>query len=212
MLSGPAVALDHRPVIRPSGWWYLVAVSFGVAGVIAGVIAVTRGFGDARDAGLSASAAAPGEDQPLSITRPGGYTVAYSGPIVAHSTADQSELIESLRVTITPAGGGAPLPLRHYEGLNDITADGQQYVPLLTVRFDEAGEYLLRTNSVGLDPERSAVIVSESPYAKLRAGISRASALLALGLFLAVLTGVILGRTRARAKRAAALSWRAAPR
>ena len=121
-----------------------------MAGVVAGLIAVTRGFGDARDAGLSASAAAPGEDQPLSITRPGGYTVAYSGPIVVRSSAEQADLAESLRVTITPAGGGAPLPLRPYEGLNDLTEGDLQYVPLLTVRFEEAGDYLdQRTSGEG---------------------------------------------------------------
>lgn len=212
MLPGAAVGVDPRPVVRPSGWWYLVAVALAVGGIIAGLMAVTRGFDDARDAGLGASAAAPGEDQPLSIPEPGGYTVAYSGPVVVRSTAEQAQLAESLRVTITPAGGGAPLPLRPYEGLNDLTEGDLQYVPLLTVRFEEAGDYLLRTNSVGLEVDQSAVIVSESPYAKLRAGLARAAALLALGLFLAVLTAVILGRTRARAKRAVALSWRGGPR
>ena len=41
MLPGAAVGVDPRPVVRPSGWWYLVAVALAVGGIIAGLMAVT---------------------------------------------------------------------------------------------------------------------------------------------------------------------------
>src|SRR5690606_32036739 len=104
---------------------------------------------------------------------------------------------------VRPAGGGEPLPLAPYDGLNDLEQDGQQYVPLLTVRFEEAGEYVLTTAPVpglGLDPDRAGVVVSESPYRKLRDGLERALLLLVVGTALAVLLTVILAQARGRAK------------
>lgn len=167
------------------------------------VTAVVRGFGDARDAGLDASAAAPGVDQTLTITEPGGYTLAYSGPIVVRSTADQAQLVDDLQLAIVPADGGAALTLQAYDGLNDLEQDGQQYVPLLTVRFDDPGDYVLRSSGTsGIDAERSALVVSESPFRKLRSGVERAAVILVVGLALAVLVTVILARTRGRSRRA----------
>jgi hypothetical protein len=170
---------------------------------VACVVALVRGFGDARDAGLDASAAAPGVDQTLTINETGGYTVAYSGPIIVTSTAEQEELAEDLQLAIVPADGGEALPLRPYEGLNDLEQDGQQYVPLLTVRFEESGDYVLRSSSTsGVDRERAALVVLESPWGKLRSGAERAVLLLVVGFALAILVTVILARTRGRAKAA----------
>lgn len=167
------------------------------------VLAIVRGFEAAEDAALDASAAAPGVDQTLTISDPGGYTLAYSGPVLVRSTAQQEQLAEDLRLSIEPVDGGAALPLVPYEGLRDIEQDGQQYVPLLTVRFTEPGDYVLRSSSAaGVDLERSALVVLESPYRKLQDGAERAGAILVVGLALALLVTVILARTRGRAKKA----------
>ena len=152
------------PVVRPRRWWYLVPVGLALLAVIGGIVAVQRGFRDAEQTARDASAAAPGADQPLSIPEPASYTVAYFGPIIVRSTADQAQLAEDLRLSIVPADGGAPLELRPYDGLNDLTEGGEQYVPLLTVRFETAGEYVLRSSATsGIDRERAGVVVSESP-------------------------------------------------
>lgn len=191
------------PVVRPRGWWYLVPVALALLAVVGGIVAVQRGFRDAEQTARDASAAAPGADQPLSIPEPSSYTVAYFGPTIVRSTEDQARLAEDLRLSIVPAGGGAPLELRPYEGLNDLTEAGEQYVPLLTVRFETAGEYVLRSSvTSGIDRERAGVVVSESPYRKLRSGAERGVALFGAGLFLAILVAVILGRTRGRSQAA----------
>ncbi|QYG92682.1 hypothetical protein HC251_09720 [Iamia sp. SCSIO 61187] len=191
------------PVVRPRGWWYLVPVALALLAVVGGIVAVQRGFRDAEQTARDASAAAPGTDQPLTIPEPASYTVAYFGPIIVRSTQDQARLAEDLQLRIVPADGGAPLELRPYDGLNDLTEDGEQYVPLLTVRFDTAGEYVLRSSATsGIDPERAGVVVSESPYRKLRSGAERGVVLLVVGIFLAVLVAVILGRTRGRSRAA----------
>lgn len=191
------------PVVRPRGWWYLVPVALALLAVIGGIVAVQRGFRDAQQTARDASAAAPGAEQPLSIPEPASYTVAYYGPIIVRSTVDQAQLAEDLRLSIVPADGGAPLELRPYDGLNDLTEGGDQYVPLLTVRFETAGEYVLRSSATsGIDRERAGVVVSESPYRKLRSGAERGVAVLGVGIALATLVAVILGRTRGRSRAA----------
>jgi len=179
-------------------------VALAIAAFVLSATAIARGFGDARDAALDANAAAPGIDQTLTIVDPGGYTVAYSGPVLVRTEGEQEDLAEQLGLSITPADGrGAPLALRPYDGLNDIEQDGQQYVPLLTVRFEQTGDYVLRSSStLAVDRERSALVVHESPYRKLREGAERAVVILVVGIFLAILVTVILARTRGRAKAA----------
>jgi hypothetical protein len=189
------------PVVRPRGWWYLVPAALAVFACVACVAAVRQGFQDAEDVATQASTAAPGVEQTLTIADPAGYTVAYYGPIIVSSTDQRDALIEDLEISILPADGGEALPLRPYEGLNDLTAEGQQYVPLLTVRFEQPGDYVLRSSpTAGVDRERAGVAVSESPYRKLRSGAERAVVILAVGLALAILVTVILARTRGRAK------------
>jgi hypothetical protein len=191
-----------RPTVRPSGWWYLAAAALAVLGLVLGGILVGRAFGDAQRAGFDASLVQAGEDQTLTILEPGGYTIAYSGPVIIYTVDDRRALIERLGIEIRPAGGGDPLPLGEYDGLNDLEQDGAQYVPLLTVRFDQAGDYVLTTAGAGLDPERSAIVVSESPFRKLREGVENALVVVAVTWLLAILGTVILARIRGRAKRA----------
>lgn len=197
------MAAPPPATVRPLGWWYLVPVALAAAACVLCVVAVVRGFGDAREAALDANAAAPGSDQTLTIVDPGGYTIAYSGPIIVRSTSQQEQLAEDLQLAIEPVDGGAPLELRPYDGLNDLEQEGQQYVPLLTVRFEVRGDYVLRsTRTSDIDLDRSALVVHESPYGKLRSGAERAVVILVVGLALALLITVILARTRGRAKAA----------
>jgi hypothetical protein len=197
------VAAPPPATVRPLGWWYLVPVALAAAACVLCVVAVVRGFGDAREAALDANAAAPGSDQTLTIVDPGGYTIAYSGPIIVRSTSQQEQLADDLQLAIEPVDGGAPLELQPYDGLNDLEQEGQQYVPLLTVRFEARGDYVLRsTTTAAIDRDRSALVVHESPYGKLRSGAERAVVILVVGLALAVLITVILARTRGRAKAA----------
>ncbi|HMJ78299.1 MAG TPA: hypothetical protein VK507_20120, partial [Iamia sp.] len=162
------------PRPRPHGSWYLVPAALMLLASVACILAIRQGFLDAEDTATRANTAAPGVDQPITITEPAGYTVAYYGPIIVHTTSDRDRLIEDLELSITPVDGGAALPLRPYDGLNDLTAEGQQYVPLLTVRFEQPGDYTLRSSlASSIDRERAGVAVSESPYRKLRRGAER---------------------------------------
>lgn len=188
------------PSVKPGGWWYLVPVTLAIVAVVGFGVAIRRGFADAERAGLEASAAAPGVDQTITIVEPGGYTIAYSGPLLIFDTVDQERVARTLEISIVPADGGAPLELRAYEGLNDIEADDQQYVPLHTVRFEEPGDYVLRSSTTSeADPRQAALVVSESPWRKLRSGVARAAVILVVGILLAILAAVILARIRGRA-------------
>lgn len=189
--------------IRPSGWWYLVPVAIAVVAWIVGVRLLIGGFTDSRDVFFDANLAAPGQDQALTISEPGSYTIAYVGPSLVRSTSEQEQLAQDLRISVVDAGTGEALALQPYEGLNDIEEDGQQYVPLLTVRFDDPGDYVLRSSSLAVtDPRESGLVVHESPFRKLRDGLVRGAAVAVVGTLIAILVAVILARTRGRAKRA----------
>ena len=120
-----------------------------VVGFVLAAMTVVGAFGDARNAGFDAALAGPGEEQLLTIDAAGAYTVAYTGPVVVRSETEQRTLAADLDVSITPAGGGDPLPLATYEGLNQLEQDGAQYVPLLTVRFEDPGDYVFRSLAHG---------------------------------------------------------------
>lgn len=193
-----------RPRVRPSGWWYLAAVVGFVVGLVLAVLTLVGGFRSAEEAGFSANLAGPGEEQLLTIDEPGAYTVAYTGPLVVFSTRDQEELVGALAVSIVPVDGGAPLVLAPYDGLNDLEQDGAQYVPLQTVRFTEAGDYTFTSSPMArLDSEKSRLVVSQSPFRKLREAAVRSVLIATVAAFLAGLSMVILGVTRGRAKRTA---------
>lgn len=206
-----------RPAIRPSGWWYLAAVAGFIAGLVLAVSTLVGGFRAAQEAGFSANLAGPGEEQLLTIDEPGAYTVAYTGPIVVSSTQEKDELVNALAVSIVPVDGGAPLALAPYDGLNDLEQDEAQYVPLQTVRFTDAGDYTFTSSPMAqLDAEKSRLVVSESPFRKLREAAVRSVLIAVVAAFLAGLSMVILGVTRGRAKRVARLAappppWPPAP-
>lgn len=192
-----------HPAIRPSGWWYLAPVLGVVVGLVVALLTMADGLEEARTAGFDAALAGPGETQLLTIEERGSYTVAYTGPLVVFDETDQQDLAHDLDISITPADGGAPLALAPYEGLNDLEQEGAQYVPLLTVRFEEAGDYTFTSSSAaGLDREQSRLVVLESPWQKLREGAVRAATIVAVASLLALLVVVILARTRGRARRA----------
>ncbi len=197
-------AAPARPTIRPSGWWYVTPVVGLVVGLVLGAMSLVSGFHDAQSASFDAALAGPGETQLLTIEESGSYTVAYIGPLVVFTEGDQARLAQDLDISITPDDGGAPLVLAPYQGLNDLEQDGAQYVPLLTVRFDQPGDYTFASSSAaGLDREQSRLVVLESPWRKLRDGATRGVVTVAVATFLALLVVVILARTRGRAKRAA---------
>lgn len=208
---GPPAPAPPRPVVRPSGWWYAAAVALAVIGVVLAGYALRQGFRDAEAAALDSTATSLGTDQTITITRPQSTTVAYTGIQVTFDEQDRQDLIRDLEVSIVGAGDGQELPLGEYDGYRPIndTVDGRaaEYLPLFTVRFDQPGDYVLSTRAVpGVDLDQSAVVVSESPFRKLRDGARRAAAFAGGGTLGWLLLTMILARTRGRAKRA----WRAA--
>lgn len=207
---GAPVPVRPRPVVRPSGWWYLAAVGLAVLGLVLAGYAIRQGFRNAEAAALDATSTALGSEQTITIARPQSTTVAYAGLRVTFDEADRLDLIERLDVRIE-AADGSEVRLDEYEGYRPITdvVDGRdvEYLPLFTVRFDQPGDYVLSTRIVpDVDLDESAVVVSESPFRKLRDGLRRAMAFAVGGLLGWLLLTVILARTRGRAKRA----WEAA--
>lgn len=206
-IGSPVPPLRPVPVIRPSGWWYVAAVGLALLGVVLGGYAVRQGWRDANDAGRDATATALGDEQTITIPRPVSTTVGYSGLELTFTEEDRQDLIDDLDVRIVAAGSGAELPLGTYEGYRPLKSVQQgrdvEYLPLFTVRFDTPGDYVISTRTVpGVNLDDSAVVVSESPFARLRAGLRRAAGFAVGGIAASILVSMILGRTRGRAKRA----------
>ncbi|HYI63214.1 MAG TPA: hypothetical protein VEW93_15595 [Acidimicrobiales bacterium] len=198
------------PSVRPSGWWYALPVLGLVLAGLVGVEILRDGWRDAQQVFLRANVVAPGEDQTITIDEPGGYTIGYVGEAVLGGDADKERFAEELAIEVLPADGAAPLALVPYEGFQELPSpeDQTQYVPLRTVHFAEEGDYVLRSRpQPELDPERTLLVVTQSPYRKIAAAGRTAGLLAVVAPFLAVLVTVILARARGRAKRAA----RAAP-
>lgn len=194
--------------IRPSGWWYLAAVGLVVVGLVLAVVTVVRAFGETRDRAFEVNAAGLGETQTLTIDQPGSFTIGYVGPTRATGESAQRRLADDLAPSVAPAAGGAPLPVRRYDGFYDASEAGEQYVPLFTVRIDVAGEYALRSEALpDVDPERARVVMLKSPFQPLREGLIMAAVLALVGLGLGILAAVILGVNRGRAKRVRAATW-----
>lgn len=190
--------------VRPPGWWYaLPAVGLLVAGIIG--IQVVRGGGEAaRDVVTDANLAILGEEQPITIEEPGGYTIGYVGPAPL-SDVERDRLVAEMVIEVRSAPGGAPLALAPYEDFQQMASaeDGGWYVPLLTVHFPEEGDYVLESQlHPSLDPRSSALVLTQSPYRKIADALRIAALLMAVSLFLAVLVAVILARIRGRSRRA----------
>ncbi len=203
---GAPVPVPPRPTLRPSGWWYAAAAGLAVLGLVLAGYALRQGFRDAQAAALDATTTPLGSEQTITVTRPQSVTVAYSGLLLTFDEPDRLDLIDRLDVRIQ-APDGSEVPLREYEGYRPIKdlVDGRQaeYLPLFTVRFDQIGDYVISTRTVpGVDLDESAIVVSESPFRKLRDGLRTAAAFAAGGVFAWLLVTVIVARTRGRAKRA----------
>ncbi len=190
--------------VQPSGWWYaLPAVGLLVAGIFG--IQVVRGGGEAaRDVVIDANLAILGEEQAITIEEPGGYTIGYVGAAPL-SDGERDRLAQELVVEVRPFAGGAPLALERYEEFQQMSPseDGAWYVPLLTVRFPEEGDYVLESDvPASLDPRSAALVLTQSPYRKIADALRIAATLMVVAVFLAVLGTVILARTRGRSRRA----------
>lgn len=193
------------PAVRPSGWWYALPAAGLLVAAVVGIQILRDGWRDAQRVVPEANVVAPGDEQLLTINEPGGYTIGIVGAELLDADEDKERLAEELALEVVPAEGGDPLPLAVYEGFREMSrpVDGAQYVPLRTVRFVEAGDYVLRSrHQPGLDPARTVLVVTQSPFRKVAAALRAAVLLQVVAVFLAILVTVILARTRGRSRRA----------
>ncbi len=197
----PTAGPGRRPV-RPSGWWYLAVGGLAVASLVAGVALVVAGYRRAESTGREYTRIALGEEGIVTFDRTGDYTLAYEGPVRAVTEADVARLAAELDVSLEPVGGGPPVPLRPYEGLNDVRDGGYQAVPVQTFSIDRVGDYRLSCALVDdVDPERAGVSVGRSVYGELGRGALAALVTTSIGLVVTLVAGIALAVTRGRAKR-----------
>lgn len=198
----PVTGAAGGQAVRPSGWWYLAVGGLAVASVLAGVVLLVNGFRRAESTGREYTRVALGEEGIVTFDRPGDYTVAYEGPTQAVTEADVARLAEELDVSLEPVGGGPPVPLRPYEGLNDFREGPNQAVPVQTFSIERLGDYRLSCAVIDdVDPQRAGVSVGRSFYRELGRGAVAALVVTSIGLVVTVVAGIALAVTRGRAKR-----------
>jgi len=173
-----------------------------IASLLAGVVLLVVGFRRAESTGREYTRIALGEEGIVTFDRAGDYTLFYEGPLQAVTEADVARLAAELDVSLEPVGGGPPVPLAPYEGLNDLRDGPNQAVPVQTFSIDRLGDYRLSCAVIAdVDPQRAGVSVGRSVYGELGQGAFAAVVVTSIGLVVAVVAGVALAVTRGRNKR-----------
>jgi len=198
----------------PSGWGYLGACGLAALGVAILVICLVIGVGTAKDRMRDATLVGLGEEGVLTIPEAGSYTIYYYGPFVVSNADELAGLRNRLRVTIHPSAGGPELELEPYLRYNSVSSDqppgiGGQAVPFQTVRFPQAGDYVVRASSlVGVADGRAGVAFSKSPEGALARWALIGLGAATLGVIAAGLWMILLAGARRRARQAAS-GWHA---
>lgn len=135
----------------PSRAWYLVGGAVGIIGVIvtvAWIVAGVRGIDRQVDRFQRVDV---GDEAPITIDEPGGYTVYFEGPYADVEAPD-------VRVTIDGPGVDRG-SLGEYDGELTYAFGDREGRAILTVRIDEPGTFLLGSTA---EDEEGQIAVGRS--------------------------------------------------
>jgi hypothetical protein len=125
----------------PSRVWYWVGGAVGLIGVIATVAWIAGGVRGIDRQVDRFQRVDVGDEGPITIDDPGGYTIYYEGPYADVEAPD-------VRVTIEGPGVGRGA-LGDYDSELTYSFGGREGRAILTMRFDEPGTFLLASTSEG---------------------------------------------------------------
>ncbi len=163
----------------PSRAWYWVGGAVGLVGIVATVLWVAggvRGFTGQVDDFQRVDV---GDEAPVTIDEPGGYTIYYEGPGAEAGEPD---------VDVTIRGPGiTQASLDEYDGTLTYTVGGREGRAVLTVDIDQPGAFVLSATSM---EEEGQVAIGPSLAPRLVRTIVGA---ILLGLYtLGATAGVVL--------------------
>jgi hypothetical protein len=185
--------------VRPSRLWYVLAGALVVGAGIWLVAGLLLGFRSLeRQIREFQRVPVPGQDV-VRLTRPGGYTLYFEGP----GASDPTRSVQSLTVSLVPAGGGDPVSIRRYTTSATYDLAGHSGRAVGAFRIDRPGSFLLSVRGEpGAAPANVAVGTSIAPVI-VRAVVPTIPG--AIVLFLAgVAVAVVVAIRRHQASRAAA--------
>jgi hypothetical protein len=199
----------ERPAVRPSGWWFAVAGLAAVIGIVAGVTVIARGatrYADRVEAFERASMPAILE---VVISEPGGYSIYHEYP--EYSSVDGRAEPD---VEVTDPSGDDVL-LRSYD--SDVTYDvsGHHGVGVYTFRAEEPGTYAFDATMPFGGTTRDLIAVGPGVGEDLALSIVAGIGLIGVGvvgaIVIAIVVGVMRGRSRRAQMPAPAAAWPAPP-
>jgi Protein of unknown function (DUF2510) len=146
--------------VRPSRLWYVLAgalvVGAGIwltAGLLLGFRSLERQIREFQRVPV------PGERE-VRLERQGGYTLYFEGP----GASDATRTVQSLTVSLVPAGGGTPVSIRRYDTSATYDLAGHSGRAVGAFRIDRPGSFLLRVQGEpGAAPSNVAVGTSIAP-------------------------------------------------
>jgi hypothetical protein len=186
--------MQPRPKITPSGWWFAVAGLAALVGLLAGVAVIVRGATRYADRVEGFERAVMPTTLEVEISDPGGYSIYHENDEI---TSDGVHITPEVEVT-DPSGND--VFLRSYG--SDVTYDvsGHSGVGVYTFRAEEAGRYAVDA-SMPFESGSDDLIavgpgVGEDLAVSIVAGIALIGVGIVGGIVIAIVVGVMRGRSR----------------
>lgn len=190
--SPPATAPTPPPSERltPSGWWYVVAATFGIGGI---VLAILLGIGFAEDYTDRIDdferVQVPGTQ--MVVLEAGDYTIYQE----FFGADDDLRIQPDVTVNMTGPDGEA-VELDEYDGSFSYAGSGREGVALSTFEAEERGEYTVSTEGDSL----STVAIGEGIGMQLFVGITLALATGFGGVVVCAVIAIVVAVKRSGAK------------
>jgi hypothetical protein len=196
-------------VIRPSGWWFAVAGLAAVVGIVVGVTVIVRGVERLADRVEAFERASMPVVLEVEISEPGGYSIyhEYDSFSSVDGRADPD-------VQVTDPSGNDVF-LRTYVSEVSYDVSGHHGIGVYTFRADQPGIYEFDATMPFGGTSRDLIAVGPGVGEDLARSIVAGIGLIGAGLVGAIVVAVVVGVMRGRSRRAQmpppAVAWSAPP-
>jgi hypothetical protein len=199
----------ERPVIRPSGWWFAVAGLAAVVGIVVGVTVIVRGVERLADGVEAFERASMPVVLEVEISEPGGYSIyhEYLGYSSFEGRAEPD-------VQVTDPSGNDVF-LRTYDSEVTYDVSGHHGIGVYTFRADQPGIYEFDATMPFGGRSGDMIAVGPGVGEDLARSIAAGIGLIGMGIVGAIVVAVVVGVMRGRSRRAQmpapAVAWSAPP-
>jgi hypothetical protein len=187
--------MQPRPRITPSGWWFAVAGLAALVGLVVGVVVIVRGVTRYADRVEDFERAAMPTTLEVEISEPGGYSIYHE------SDGFLSEGVREPEVEVTDPSGG-DVVLRTYDSEVTYDVSGYHGIGVYTFRADEAGTYEVDASMPFATGSDDVIAVGPGVGEDLAVAIVAGIALIGVGIVGGIVIAVVVGVMRGRSRRA----------